>query len=442
MVDENNQQAEEIVPMIAVLGGNTKSHSVGDDTIHFQLSEVDDILVTIVFGVKFGHCSSNFFRDSLPKVDWGGSSLEREVAEVLLQLQTLTPSFSSPFLITTWRFKGRRSAINVEPSPSPPSSPLHHSSPPPPSVLPVLAPCSNKVKQPPSPNSPLLFPNSGIDYQSKNPLEPPKKKIKITKEETSILLSVPPPPPTMQTTLNPKPPLSFFLRGDNNINNIVQKKPQSSTTGGVSTPSSLSKEAADKLSKSSNNVNKKILISLSPGQQTHLKQVSNNNPVVPTELTLGPTTPSPPQQKSSYLQPLINNNINHQTAIVGPPVCNYPKCLKAISIINTHATPEDKTIRMSYNPSITTSTRTPAVSEQTRKRKFEESASHFFLHCSLVLQLWYGLLASEEETLMLLYTVDSMTEWLLVWPVKVGNALTVKVWGYLPYAVGLDYMEI
>ncbi|KAF5179390.1 hypothetical protein FRX31_031024 [Thalictrum thalictroides] len=87
MVDEKNQQAEEIVPMIAVLGGNTKSHSIEDDTIHFQLSEVDDILVTNVFGVKFGRRSSNFFRDSLPKVDWGGKFLDDPIWGTMIQIQ-------------------------------------------------------------------------------------------------------------------------------------------------------------------------------------------------------------------------------------------------------------------------------------------------------------------------------------------------------------------
>ncbi|PIA52119.1 hypothetical protein AQUCO_01000183v1 [Aquilegia coerulea] len=290
------------------------------------------------------------------------NSLEKEVAEVLLQLRILTP-FSSPFLIRTWFSKGRRSAINVEPSPSPPSSPL---------LLPPPPPSTKVDQEQPetttssclSPNSPLSFPllSDNIDYQSKNPLKiPMKKKIKIVKDqETSILLSVPPPPPSTTTkiTLNPKPSLSFFLPGDNNINNIVRKNPQTSSF-------------------SSNNVRKKGLMMISSGQQVRFKQVSNNNPVVTTEFTLGPTTPSP--QQKSHLQPLINN-INHQmttaaTAGLGQvSVSNtksYPKCLKAItSIMNTMTS--EKTIRMSYNPTIsTTTTATAAVSEQTRKRKFE-----------------------------------------------------------------------
>ncbi|KAF5187150.1 hypothetical protein FRX31_023288 [Thalictrum thalictroides] len=64
----------------------------------------------------------------------------------------------------------------------------------------------------------------------------------------------------------------------------------------------------------------------------------------------------------------------------------------------------------------------------------QESISHLFLHCSLVLQLWSELLASQQVMLLKLYSVDSVQEWLLAWPSGAGNALTAKVWRYLPYA--------
>ncbi|KAF5188915.1 hypothetical protein FRX31_021499, partial [Thalictrum thalictroides] len=51
-----------------------------------------------------------------------------------------------------------------------------------------------------------------------------------------------------------------------------------------------------------------------------------------------------------------------------------------------------------------------------------ESVKHLFLNCTKVLELWVTLLASEEETMLKLYLVDTIVDW----PARTGNALMTK----------------
>ncbi|KAF5194102.1 hypothetical protein FRX31_016308 [Thalictrum thalictroides] len=67
----------------------------------------------------------------------------------------------------------------------------------------------------------------------------------------------------------------------------------------------------------------------------------------------------------------------------------------------------------------------------------QETTSHLFLHCSKALQFWSGLLLSQHNTYLQLFTVDCVNEWFFCWPSKTGNMFTVKVWKYLPYAAVL-----
>ncbi|PIA60899.1 hypothetical protein AQUCO_00300428v1 [Aquilegia coerulea] len=64
----------------------------------------------------------------------------------------------------------------------------------------------------------------------------------------------------------------------------------------------------------------------------------------------------------------------------------------------------------------------------------KEAVSHLFLHCSKVLQLWTELLPTQQDSVAILYSVDSVVDWLIAWPKKTGDPLSCRVWRYLPYA--------
>ncbi|KAF5194123.1 hypothetical protein FRX31_016288 [Thalictrum thalictroides] len=52
-----------------------------------------------------------------------------------------------------------------------------------------------------------------------------------------------------------------------------------------------------------------------------------------------------------------------------------------------------------------------------------------------MLNLWSILLRSDQQTLLTLYAVDTVEDWLKAWPAKTGNELMVHVWRFLPYVV-------
>ncbi|KAF5178964.1 hypothetical protein FRX31_031447 [Thalictrum thalictroides] len=69
-----------------------------------------------------------------------------------------------------------------------------------------------------------------------------------------------------------------------------------------------------------------------------------------------------------------------------------------------------------------------------------ESIGHLFLHCSISLQVWKGLSVEIPDIFINLFTVGSLREWLVAWPIKKGEEITERV-AFVAIYGDMDDME-
>ncbi|KAF5189098.1 hypothetical protein FRX31_021315 [Thalictrum thalictroides] len=65
----------------------------------------------------------------------------------------------------------------------------------------------------------------------------------------------------------------------------------------------------------------------------------------------------------------------------------------------------------------------------------EESILHLFLHYPKSLEIWAFFLGFNSDLYASIFETGSVTEWLLAWPKKRGNDLSLIVWQLLPVAI-------